>query len=382
MDFEKFSTGLLFLFCGVSMLSATLVFFSGLIFGSWKSHRGRLVMYIMATEAAAGAEKYFAFVNCTLEAWLCQVAMVSSFFWKLCFAITLYLAVVHSKKDRFLNFLEPFYHIISWGFPLATATICELTHSFGKAGLWCWIKADAPEFRMGFFYIPLVCIMILMLIVYFVMIISIRVRIRKTKHLVADYHFRKELKIYQRLSVFILVFVAGRSWSVVNRTYELVSGQPSDILFLFHTMGSYSQGFFSALVYGAVERYPQRYWALFRHCFKWCKKKIHRKRSSLASSESTDYSRSLSLDLSSSSRNMSRLNSKEHIDADETPATSDATNVLTESLLSREQREEEANGLANYDIELSTAPPSSIVPGDSNNSINNSDDNDNHQTPT
>lgn len=362
---------ILFTLCGLSMISAASVFLSGIIFGSWKTHRGRLVLYIMATETAAGAEKFFAFVNCTVEAWLCQVAMVSSFFWKLCFSITLYLAVVHNKKDRFLNWIEPVYHIVAWGFPLVTATICEVTHSFGKAGLWCWIKADAPEFRMGFFYVPLICIMILMLIVYAATAISIRIKIRKTKYLRTDSSFRKELVIYQRLSLFILAFVAGRIWSVFNRGYEMISGQSNYYLFLFHTIGSYSQGLFSSIVYGAVERYPQHYWAIFRCCCRWCKKKIGKRRSSLSFSASSDFSGMLSTEMSSS-RNISRPNSVEPIELDD-PVSLGAENVLTESLLSQEQREEMKSSASN-NTEPNTTPSvlPALIPGvDSNHQTQN-----------
>lgn len=239
----------------------------------------------MVSELLCAAEKYISYISCLLESWVSQIGFMSGFIWRLCFATTLYFAIVHNKKEKFLIKFEPLYHILAWGIGLLTAIICQVFGVFGQAGLFCWIVKDAQWARMGLFYIPLIVIIVIMAIIFLVIIISVRLQLRKSSYLKAEKKHIQELLIYQRLSIFLIAFVLGRIWSVTNRFYELIFNDSVFLLAIFHTIGSYSQGIVSAIVYGTTEKFHQKYWGLLKSCIRCIFRKKSKKYSSASAVE-------------------------------------------------------------------------------------------------
>ena len=102
---------------------------------------------------------------CQLQAWTMTIFESASVLWTLVIAWTLHEQVVGKRGD--VERLEPLYHALCWGLPLAMAIAMSMSSELGPATPehtdWCWIAGGAGASRpradwaqLGVFYIPLV----------------------------------------------------------------------------------------------------------------------------------------------------------------------------------------------------------------------------------
>ena len=81
---------------------------------------------------------------CVIQSLIGSTFILSSFFWNMFLAISLYVAVVWQNTDLAERLIFPWFHIIGWFVPLTINMIAVSlqklgsSEDFGTAG-WCWI---------------------------------------------------------------------------------------------------------------------------------------------------------------------------------------------------------------------------------------------------
>lgn len=174
--------------------------------------------------------------GCIVAAIMTQYFDVASFFWTAVIAYNL-RAVLLENKGRTVENYERYYHLLSWGIPGVFSVLVGLFDGYGFAGIWCWIKQNEQLLRFLFYYLPLVLILAY---VSYTLIVVMR-GARETSN---------EIVIMRRLSMYILVFVFIRIWSILDRLQNVFYDSPSFTLTILHSFFSPLQGFANALVYG------------------------------------------------------------------------------------------------------------------------------------
>ena len=91
---------------------------------------------------------------CVIQSLIGSTFILSSFFWNMFLAISLYVAVVWQNTDLAERLIFPWFHIISWFVPLTINMIAVSLHKLGNsedsgtAG-WCWIYRDSKGRLLG-----------------------------------------------------------------------------------------------------------------------------------------------------------------------------------------------------------------------------------------
>ena len=79
-------------------------------------------------------------------------------------------------RNRKVKELEKFYHLFVWSYATGFAICPILTHDYGIAGPWCWIRESfmGNIWRFACFYIPLFIYLIYVFVVYVVVAAYVR----------------------------------------------------------------------------------------------------------------------------------------------------------------------------------------------------------------
>lgn len=91
---------------------------------------------------------------CVIQSLIGSTFILSSFFWNMFLAISLYVAVVWQNADLAERLIFPWFHIISWFVPLTINMIAVSLHKLGNSedsGTvgWCWIYLDSKGRLLG-----------------------------------------------------------------------------------------------------------------------------------------------------------------------------------------------------------------------------------------
>jgi hypothetical protein len=108
-----------------------------------------------------------------------QTFMLSSAFWITGLSVNLMMLMIFRNYKSRSTMNNPFIHCFNWGVPaIIAATLPFLGNKrefvYGDATLWCWIDSSYPQFRLIFFYMPMVGMFIFNIIVYWVIWVALR----------------------------------------------------------------------------------------------------------------------------------------------------------------------------------------------------------------
>lgn len=156
-----FSEQVIVLFsCALSFLGSSLIIITYIVWSDLRTTPRKLLVWLSvsdwlsAVSYAYGVGKVFHTdsVDCVVQGAISTFANTSSFFWTVAIAVYLYVFIVRSNK-RAADSLVLFFHLISWGVPLA---ITAAALSLNKIGYdasevsvgWCWVKIQARDHVM------------------------------------------------------------------------------------------------------------------------------------------------------------------------------------------------------------------------------------------
>ncbi|XP_073325532.1 G-protein coupled receptor 157 [Pagrus major] len=143
--------------CALSFLGSSLIILTYIIWSDLRTTPRKLLVYLSvsdwlsAVSYAYGVWRVFRTnsVDCIVQGAISTFANTSSFFWTMAIAVYLYVFIVRSSQ-RVADSLVLFFHLVSWGVPLA---ITVAAVSLGKIGYgasevsvgWCWVTVGAPD---------------------------------------------------------------------------------------------------------------------------------------------------------------------------------------------------------------------------------------------
>ncbi|GAM25036.1 hypothetical protein SAMD00019534_082110, partial [Acytostelium subglobosum LB1] len=183
-------------------------------------------------------------IYCIIQATGIQFFEISSQVWSACIVVV-FLKVLSmlcvSAGDKMA-----WFHLISWGVPLASVLPFLALKLFGPTpGPWCWIMS--PGLRLIVY--GLGCIIVIFNVTIYV---YLRYKLR---------HNEEYSVITRRFFGFILASVICQLPSLVNRIQNYLDPtNPIFALYLMQTILQPTQGFVNALIYGIVDEY---FWSSF-----------------------------------------------------------------------------------------------------------------------
>uniref|UniRef100_A0A3B4A4S3 Uncharacterized protein n=1 Tax=Periophthalmus magnuspinnatus TaxID=409849 RepID=A0A3B4A4S3_9GOBI len=143
--------------CALSFLGSSLIIITYIIWSDLRTTPRKLLVWLSvsdwfsAVSYAYGVGKVFHTdsVDCVVQGAISTFANTSSFFWTVAIAVYLYVFIVRSNK-RGADSLVLFFHLISWGVPLAitVAALClnKIGYDASEVSVgWCWVKIEAPD---------------------------------------------------------------------------------------------------------------------------------------------------------------------------------------------------------------------------------------------
>ncbi|KAI8801522.1 hypothetical protein BJ742DRAFT_836836 [Cladochytrium replicatum] len=196
---------------------------------------------------------------CTAQGWLMNTFMLAAIMWSGCLSLQVLLATRKGSNVDQLQQYERWFHLVSWGVPVALSTLLLFIASdvYGDAVLWCWITASYQEYRFWFFYMWLWAIFLFNFGIYLwvgYVLMSTQNKIRKMSGGNSSWVPSKGMRIYLfKTSFFILAFFINWIWGSVNRLQNMFN--PSEqvyALFVLHAIFTPLQGFLNFIAYFLV----------------------------------------------------------------------------------------------------------------------------------
>lgn len=237
----------------LSLLGSAFIIASWVLFSSLRASASfRVVVWLSVADLGSAVAVLVDAVGagstaaCTLAASLTQYFNVASLFWSSALAHVIYEAFVHGRI--LTNRQEVWQHALIWPGAFVLWLPPVAMDAFGSATIWCWIRGD-PELiplRLACYYIPLVIICAHNTAAY--------VLVSKRVNSLGPDEGADGGAIQARLRLYILVFIAVRTPSVLHRGYQLSGRADSGVgaaLQLVHAICSPTQGFWNALIFGA-----------------------------------------------------------------------------------------------------------------------------------
>jgi len=194
--------------------------------------------------------------SCKIEAFVEQLFPLSTAFWALCIAITMYRLIVLKTSSETLYKI---FHVISWGIPLLLAFVALGADMYGPAGNWCWISNNRKQILMQ--YLEMVLIFATICAIY------VRVLAYVIHHRgVGDRVMRKrQRQAVMRIAWFPFVFILSWSGGLVNRLHNLFAEEESYALNVLMYITIPSMGWLNAIAYAATNNdIRQMYGEIFR----------------------------------------------------------------------------------------------------------------------
>eukprot|EP01121_Diplochlamys_sp_Union-15-3_P000057 TRINITY_DN10047_c0_g5_i1.p1 TRINITY_DN10047_c0_g5~~TRINITY_DN10047_c0_g5_i1.p1 ORF type:complete len:307 (-),score=16.88 TRINITY_DN10047_c0_g5_i1:49-969(-) len=180
----------------------------------------------------------------------------SSFLWTACIAVHLYISVRRGTNSSYTTI----YHIISWGYPLATLITVFATRSGDRADTqtyWCFIAAFSSKvkwllLRSMTVYLPLVISWFIALVFY--LLTRFRLNSEFKQQEIVALRVKSHFNLSTKLTFIPLVFIFLRVWGMVATIVQGVYGSDYDYskfvwLEFLHCIGDPGQGFVNSLFY-------------------------------------------------------------------------------------------------------------------------------------
>ncbi|XP_038578711.1 G-protein coupled receptor 157 [Micropterus salmoides] len=143
--------------CALSFLGSSLIILTFFIWPDLRTTPRKLLVclsvsdWLSAVSYAYGVWRVFHTdsLDCVVQGAISTFANTSSFFWTVSVAVYLYVLIVRSSQ-RAAESLVLFFHLVSWGVPLAITVAAVSLNKIGYDASevsvgWCWVRIHAPD---------------------------------------------------------------------------------------------------------------------------------------------------------------------------------------------------------------------------------------------
>ncbi|XP_051280183.1 G-protein coupled receptor 157 [Dicentrarchus labrax] len=250
--------------CSLSFLGSTLIILTYFIWPDLRTTPRKLLVYLSVSDWMSAVSYGFGVwrvfgtdsLECVVQGAISTFANTSSFFWTVAIAVYLYIFIVRSSQ-RVADSLVLFFHIISWGIPLAITVAAVSLHKIGYDASevsvgWCWVSIHAPD-RVLWMLLTGKIWEFLAYLTLPVLYILIKRHIHIAHAALSEYRpilaNRPQSQSFSsmadmKLTLIPIIFIALRIWSTV-RFILLLADSPArqnPVLVTLHGIGNTSQG--------------------------------------------------------------------------------------------------------------------------------------------
>jgi len=249
-----------------SLVGAVFIILSYIIFKELRHFHLRLIFFLALTDLATSVvfilNLHLTISNgptCTFLGIGLQFAELASSLWSLCITFTLdqVIRVCNYHVERF----EKYFHLISWGIPLASVFASYFQHLYIETGLWCWLDNDHYGlYRWIYFYGPLVLILFYVVTIYALVSRKIRLQSR----LAVMNLVNSEMTIQQTFRWYIIGWILCWTPALVDRVQGIFDpAHPIYLLTAMHAFMTPLAGFCNSIAIGFNDEIQAQYAALF-----------------------------------------------------------------------------------------------------------------------
>ena len=267
--FNRMLSWIVFFLLVISIVGASCVIITFSVFKDIRTFPIKLIMYLCWCIILGNVSFLFAFEGAFYEnEYLCYIIgmavhgfFLANFCWTLSISWNFFQMIV--QRNRNSEKLEGWYHLFSWGFPIACIMWTSAFLEYGDRGGVCYITS--PVFVFLFFFMPGLIIISLNAILFFFVVREIHETL-STAPKTDKREAKKELRVY--LSIFITV---GLSWIF---GFLMVLFQSTLIRLVFLVLFSITtpmQGFLIFLFYCANPKVFGKWAGLFGRCVPYLK---------------------------------------------------------------------------------------------------------------
>ncbi|XP_070695617.1 G-protein coupled receptor 157 [Pempheris klunzingeri] len=143
--------------CALSFVGSSLIILTYIIWSDLRTTPRRLLVYLSVSDWLSAVSYAFGVwrvfhtdsLDCVVQGAISTFANTSSFFWTVAIAVYLYIFIVRSSQ-RVADSLVLFFHLVSWGVPLAITVAAVSLNKIGYDASevsvgWCWIRIHTPD---------------------------------------------------------------------------------------------------------------------------------------------------------------------------------------------------------------------------------------------
>ncbi|XP_076848097.1 G-protein coupled receptor 157 [Brachyhypopomus gauderio] len=262
--------------CVLSFVGSLLIIFTYATWSDLRTTPRKLLVFLSVTDLLSAASYFYGVWrmfnsntwDCVVQGAISTFANTSSFFWTVAIAIYLYIFIVKSSQ-RLADGLVLYFHLISWGVPLAI-TVAAL--SLQKIGYdasevsvgWCWVSIQEKDHVLWMLLTGKIW-EFLAYVTLPVLYVLIKRHIHKAHVALSEYRpilaghlasSSSSTMADKKLTLIPIIFIALRVWSTV-RFLLLLSGSPArqnPVLVTLHGVGNTFQGAANCVMFALCTR--------------------------------------------------------------------------------------------------------------------------------
>ncbi|XP_054465657.1 G-protein coupled receptor 157 [Anoplopoma fimbria] len=262
--------------CALSFLGSSLIILTYIFWSDLRTTPRRLLVFLSvadwlsAVSYAFGVWRVFRTdsLDCVAQGAISTFANTSSFFWTMAIAVYLYVFIVRSSQ-RAADSLVLFFHLVSWGVPLAITVAAVSLNKIGYDASevsvgWCWVRIHTPD-RVLWMLLTGKIWEFLAYLTLPVLYILIKRHIHIAHAALSEYRpilaNRPPSNSFSsmadmKLTLIPIIFIALRIWSTV-RFILLLADSPArqnPVLVTLHGIGNTSQGAANCIMFVLLTR--------------------------------------------------------------------------------------------------------------------------------
>uniref|UniRef100_UPI0037E85986 G-protein coupled receptor 157 n=1 Tax=Semicossyphus pulcher TaxID=241346 RepID=UPI0037E85986 len=250
--------------CALSFLGSSLIILTFILWSDLRTTPRKLLVFLSVSDWLSAVSYAYGVwsvfhtdsLDCIVQGAISTFANTSSFFWTVAIAIYLYVFIVRSSQ-RVADSLVLFFHLVSWGVPLAitvaAVSLSKIGYDASEVSVgWCWVRIGAPD-RVLWMLLTGKIWEFLAYLTLPVLYILIKRHIHIAHAALSEYRpilgTRPQSNSFfsmadMKLTLIPIIFIVLRIWSTV-RFILLLAGSPvrlNPVLVTLHGIGNTSQG--------------------------------------------------------------------------------------------------------------------------------------------
>lgn len=250
--------------CALSFVGSSLIILTYICWSDLRTTPRKLLVFLSMSDWLSAVSYAFGVwrvfhtnsVDCVVQGAISTFANTSSFFWTVAIAVYLYVFIVRSSQ-RVADSLVLFFHLVSWGVPLAItiAAVClnKIGYDASEVSVgWCWVSINAED-RVLWMLLTGKIWEFLAYLTLPILYILIKRHIHTAHAALSEYRpilanrppthsFSSMADI--KMTLIPVIFITLRIWSTVRFILLLVNSPArlNPVLMTLHGIGNTSQG--------------------------------------------------------------------------------------------------------------------------------------------